>query len=92
MIGIHSVHGNQLIWRYKLKKLALLIISFYMAGCAPTLISSNPRSVTIEADQLHGLEAQAMADAECGKHNRYAREVRRPSHFDPGPYIFHCVD
>jgi hypothetical protein len=75
-----------------LKNLALLIISFYLVGCAPTLLSSNPRSVTIDADQLHGLEAQAMADAECGKHNKYAVEVSRPTHFNPRPYLFHCVD
>jgi len=76
----------------KMRRLAFLGVVFYLVGCAPTLLSSNPRSVTIEADQLHGIEAQALADAECGKHNRYAREVSRPTHFNPRPYVFHCVD
>ena len=71
-----------------------LIIGFtvLLTGCAAQVLSSNPRSVTVQAGQLKIVEAQALADGECAKHKRYARLLIRPTDYTPNHWVFDCVE
>ena len=72
-----------------MKKIILLACIVVLAGCAvPTkVVSSSPRTVAVQS--FKGMqEAQASADAECGKYNRLARWAAGTS---PN-FIFDCVN
>lgn len=67
-----------------------------LAGCAASVISSNPRSVVIDAGKpplasRSSADAQRLADQECAKHNRHARMTGRPEPYR-NEYVFDCVD
>jgi hypothetical protein len=68
-------------------KTITIICALLLAGCgAPVkLMSSSPRTVQVQS--FKGMApAQAMADAECGKHGRMARWVSGDIN-----YVFDCV-
>lgn len=64
-----------------------LFLTVFLAGCGATVLANNPRSVTIHAPAV-GI-AQAQANAECQKHNRYAR-LNPPT--QPFIFTFDCVE
>lgn len=70
-------------------KNVIAICAVLLAGCAAGVISSNPRSVVIGVGSERGGDAQALADAECRKHNRYAKFNRKMSQME---WSFDCVD
>jgi hypothetical protein len=61
-----------------------------MVGCATSVISSNPRGVIVESQMLDAGEAQRLADAECAKHERFARMVIKGDYWERN-YTFDCV-
>ena len=63
-----------------------------VSGCAAQVTSSTPRSVIINAGKppTSAGTAQAMADAECKKHGRYASMKGRPDDTS-NDYVFDCV-
>ena len=67
--------------------LIILSILLIISGCAPYIISSNPRQVTI--GYAGGADAQEMADKECKKHGRYA--IHRPDNLRDGNATYECV-
>lgn len=71
------------------------VVLFALAGCAAKITSSTPRAVIIDAGRpptLSGGQAQAMADAECRKHGRYARMTGRPLPGATTEFVFECID
>lgn len=72
-----------------MKTAVVILAAALIAGCASNnytrVVSSSPRTVSILSFKGMG-EAQKMADAECSKHNRFARWVSGDV-----TYIFDCV-
>lgn len=62
-----------------------------LVGCASSVVSSNPRNVVVESQSLNAAEAQRLADAECKKHNRYAKMTIKGDYWDRN-YTFECVE
>lgn len=73
-------------------RVLLIGLVVLLTGCAVQVLSSNPRSVTVEAGQMKIIEAQKLADAECARHKRYARLVIRPTDYTPNHWVFDCVE
>jgi hypothetical protein len=70
----------------------LVIVGCLMLlGCETTVISANPRQVIVKSSELDAKESQRLAEAECGKHQRYARMSLKASNIDPN-YTFDCVE
>lgn len=69
-----------------------LLASACLASCAASVVSSNPRSVTIKARTTMSAEAQALADAECAKSHRYAVLSIPPGGEQPMNYVYACVE
>lgn len=69
--------------------LAVLVV--LLAGCAAQVVSTSPRTVVVRAPDYAYADSQKLADAECSKHQRFARLIARP-----GPtsaeFIFDCVN
>ena len=75
--------------RYKVYS-TLFVIGTIFGGCASTLVASNLRSVVIEnASAMNAAKAQAMADAECQKHGRYA--IHRLDNVRDGQATYECI-
>ena len=76
-----------------MRTILLITASVYvLSGCAASVVASNPRSVTIKAGTTKAEEAQALADAECAKHNRYAKLTIPPGGEQPMNYVYACVE
>ena len=77
-----------------MKHILILLISILliMSGCAPYLITSNPRQVTIGNmhPSTNAVESQALADKECQKYERYA--IHRPDNIRDGNVTYECVE
>lgn len=70
----------------------VVIVGFLMLlGCETTVISANPRQVIVKSSELDAKESQRLAEAECGKHQRYARMSLKATNIDPN-YTFDCVE
>jgi hypothetical protein len=67
------------------------IVTSALGGCSTSVISSNPRNVVVESQSLNAAEAQRLADAECQKHNRYAKMTIKGDYWDRN-YTFECVE
>ena len=69
-------------------RIVLLVIAVALSGCAAQVVSSNPRSVTIESLTADVAAAQRAADGECAKRGAYARMSGRASdrHF-----VYDCI-
>ena len=73
-------------------RLILVIVGCLMLlGCETTVISANPRQVIVKSSELDAKESQRLAEAECGKHQRYARMSLKATNIDPN-YTFDCVE
>ena len=70
----------------------VVIVGFLvLLGCETTVISANPRQVIVKSSELDAKESQRLAEAECGKHQRYARMSLKATNIDPN-YTFDCVE
>ena len=70
----------------------VVIVGFLiLLGCETTVISTNPRQVIVKSSELDAKESQRLAEAECGKHQRYARMSLKATNIDPN-YTFDCVE
>lgn len=70
-----------------MKIVLLVIASAALAGCAPTIKMSTPRSVVVHAGGL--AKAAKTAEAECSKHGRMARfHQERPAFV----FTFDCTE
>lgn len=67
------------------------VIATTLGGCSTSVISSNPRNVVVESQSLNAAEAQRLADAECQKHNRFAKMTIKGDYWDRH-YTFECVE
>lgn len=67
------------------------IVASALGGCSTSVISSSPRNVVVESQSLNAKEAQRLADAECSKHNRYAKMTIKGDYWDRN-YTFECVE
>ena len=68
----------------------VIIVGFLLLGCETTVISANPRQVIVKSSMMDTKESQRLAEAECGKHERYARMALKATNTDPN-YTFDCV-
>jgi len=71
--------------------LFLGLVAMSLSGCSTSVVSSNPRNVVVESQSLNAKEAQRLADAECSKHNRYAKMTIKGDYWDRN-YTFECVE
>jgi hypothetical protein len=70
----------------------VIVVGFLgLLGCETTVISANPRQVIVKSSMLDAKESQRLAEAECGKHERYARMALKATNTDPN-YTFDCVE
>lgn len=67
------------------------VVTSALGGCSTSVISSNARNVVVESQSLNAAEAQRLADAECQKHNRYAKMTNKGDYWDRN-YTFECVE
>ena len=81
--------------KHNLERIALLdvmlVLSLMVAGCATSVLSANPRQVIVESQMMDAQKAQALADAECAKHKRYARMTLKADYWERN-YTFECID
>lgn len=68
-----------------------IVITLLLCGCATSVVSSNPRSVLVESQNMDAKEAQRLADAECAKHNRHAKMTLKADYWERN-YSFDCVE
>lgn len=72
--------------------LIFIVACAVLTGCAAQVVASSSRSVMVKAVQRQSGEAQALADAECAKHQRFARMSARPNFdADQHTFVFDCV-
>lgn len=71
-----------------MKKLLLCLCLALITGCAARVTSSSDRSVIIRAGLIDAAGAQAAADVECKKRDRFARLSGKLS---PNEYVYDCV-
>lgn len=83
-------HHGQRIWAEPALRMAAALAALLLVGCAAKVVSSSPRTVVIRAGGAYVAESQALADAECKKHGRYARLIERPSRTS-AEFIYDCV-
>ena len=76
---------------------AFAVACLTLTGCAAQVVSSNSRSVVVDAGKRalpipssRTPDAQRLADAECAKHGRVAKMVGRPDDRS-NEYVFDCV-
>ena len=74
-----------------LSPFAIIVGILILLGCETTVISSNPRQVIVKSSELDTKESQRLAEAECGKHRRYAKMSLKATNIDPN-YTFECVE
>ncbi|MCY1165189.1 hypothetical protein D9M73_50890 [compost metagenome] len=74
----------------KIAMLASVCALSLLAGCATKVVSSSPRQVIISGPDGATVEAQKLAEAECSKHQRFARLIARPS-YNSDQFVFDCV-
>lgn len=74
-----------------MKFLFAALAAVLLAGCAAHVVSSSPRTVVIAGAWNRVAEAQTLADAECGKHKRFARLVSKPR-VGENQHLFDCVE
>ena len=71
------------------------LAAILLVGCAAKVVSSNPRSVVVDAGgpppARDSSSAQRLADAECSKHGRFAKMIGRPQYGVSNEYVFDCV-
>lgn len=72
------------------KMISVFLAALALTGCAAKVVSSSPRTVVVSAPDNSVAEAQGLADAECRKHQRFARLIERPSPTSD-QFIFDCV-
>lgn len=74
-----------------MKRTSVLLFCCVMliSGCAAQVISSSERSVMVKARVQDVAEAQALADAECKKHGRFARLSMKAS---ANQFVYDCVE
>ena len=71
--------------------IAILINGTIFGGCTPMVLISNQGSVVIDnASAFNAAKAQAMADAMCQRHRRYA--IHRPDNVRDGQAKYECID
>lgn len=70
-----------------MKLCTILIVTVLLTGCGAWVKASSPRSVTVAADTIR--QAQEVANAECAKHQRFARFSQEHQRFN---YTFDCVE
>jgi len=68
----------------------VIMVGLLVLGCETTVVSSNPRQVIVKSSMNDVKESQRLAEAECGKHERYARMALKATNTDPN-YTFDCV-
>lgn len=73
-----------------IRVLSALTCASVLAGCAAQVVSSSPRTVVVRAPDNSIAESQQLADAECKKHNRFARLIERPSPTSD-KFVYDCV-
>lgn len=73
-----------------MRLLICLGIAAIAAGCAASVETANSRTVVVKANKLQAADAQGLADAECGKHQRIAQLKTLPGIGNPR-YVFDCV-
>lgn len=74
------------------KVILVLLVASMSTGCATHVVSSNERSVIVEANRGEIAEAQKLADIECAKYNRFAKISIKPDNYNHDyNYIFECV-
>jgi hypothetical protein len=75
-----------------LKLIAICLSAVVLGGCAAQVTSAGPRTVIVDAGKpaTSAANAQALADAECKKHGRYASMKGRPD-YTSNDYVFDCV-
>lgn len=64
-----------------------LIVGGLLSGCAASIKASSPRSVVVDSWSMKA--AQEMANAECGKHKRFAKFIQENPEF---VFTYHCVE
>ena len=70
-----------------MKYLLLLLLT----GCASGVVTSTPRTVVLNGASSYNLaKTQALADAECQKHGRWA--VHIPDSQRDGIVTYECVE
>ena len=85
-------HTGRTIAESLLNSPFLIIVGFSMLlGCETTVISANPRQVIVKSSMWDAKESQRLAEAECGKHERYAKMALKPTNTDPN-YTFDCIE
>lgn len=67
------------------------IVTSALGGCSTSVVSSSPKNVVVESQSLNAGEAQRLADAECQKHNRFAKMTIKGDYWDRH-YTFECVE
>lgn len=70
--------------------LSAVAATLLLTSCAAQVISSSPRSVVIGASSGLIAESQSLADAECAKHQRFARLVKQPTS-GRDDFLYDCV-
>lgn len=72
-----------------MKKQVLVLSILALAGCAPMLEVSTPRTVMLSnVSKFNAAKALQMAEAECVKHNRHAVAV--PDNMRDGQQSYEC--
>lgn len=74
-----------------MRKQIVVLAVLALAGCAPMLQVSTPRTVMLSnVDQFNAADALRMAETECVKHNRHAVAV--PDNIRDGQQAYECKD
>jgi len=69
-------------------KQLLLLVCVLMTGCAAELISSNEKTIIVQARRQDVANAQDIAEAECQKRGLHARLTSKPA---SNQFGFDCV-
>jgi hypothetical protein len=74
--------------------IAVLVISILM-GCAHKIVdrvpNANPGSVIVDSSDYNEKEARKLAEAQCAKSKRHAKQILKPNAGTNPNYHFKCI-
>ncbi len=70
----------------------VLVLPFFLMGCAPEVLLSDGHNVVVDASLKRPEEARAIADRECAKYHKTSYLMQKADKTNlSANYLFECV-
>ena len=81
--------------RKEIINLMAVLVILILTGCTPEIAdrvpNANPGSVIVDSSDYNEKEARKLAEAQCAKSNRHAKQILKPNVNTNSNYHFKCI-